>query len=526
MKVDDIKVATTLNLKSNSLFTQVNIPYLYQKRAALIMYSRRRMVLGDDVGLGKTLESIVAFSYMKTREPDLRAVVFTEKSALLQWKKEVEWLCPTLKVAVISAETHPDPKARRAALLDPRWDIKISTYFTVYTYLEELTKGLGENYAVFADECNYFKNSGTKMFKQMRQLCDGASRAYGMSATIIENRLDEAYCIFRVIAPGTIPSRSYFDKAFCVTKRKSVKTPDGKKRTVTSVVGYKNIPQFRKMIEPVFYGRLQTDPEVEQQIPEDIHKDVLILMSREQSRKYLEAETGLLQTADKEYVQLGILSSLTVCQQLANSPMLKGFDIPSAKEEALIESLQNSLDGEKVIVFSKFRTQIDRLEVLIHAVGLKCGRITGKEDQDEREAARVAFMTDGEEGSNILLITKAGQKALNLQKAGHIVMFDMPWSYGMYRQLIGRAKRTGSTHTHIGVYRYMSVLHPDEVDGASTDTIDHHILEVLYKKKNLFNAVLGDETTIETTDADLMEVYRSIMKTRSKSHVGAVPEPV
>lgn len=514
MNVEEVKVAPALKFKPNPYFDQVDIPYLYQKRASLIMYARPRMVLGDDVGLGKTIESIIAFSFMKSRQPGLKAIIFSEKSALLQWKREIEWISPNLKVALVTADTHPDPKDRRRALLSQTADIKITTYYTVYKYLVELTAGLGEEYAVFADECNYFKNSGTKMFEQMKTLCDGASRAYGMTATVIENRLDEAYCIFRVIAPGTIPSRKYFDQNFCITKR--VTKPDGK--TTSVQVGYKNIHRFRQMIDPVFYGRLQTDPEVEQDLPEDIHKDVPIMMSRSQSKKYIEAEGRIFQTADKTFVQLGMLSSLTTCQQMANAPALKGFDIPSAKEETLVEQLTNSLAGEKVIVYSKYRSQVDRIEFLLKAAGIDCGRITGLETQDQREAYRVRFQTPGENSLKVLLITKAGQKALNLQLARHIIMFDLPWSYGMYRQIIGRAKRTGSTHSHIGIYRYLAELHPDEcVYHTSAHTIDHHVLAVLKRKKDLFNALLDDNTSIMTTEADLAEVYKSIFSSGGKT---------
>lgn len=84
----------------------------------------------------------------------------------------------------------------------------------------------------------------------------------------------------------------------------------------------------------------------------------------------------------------------------------------------------------------------------------------------------------------------------------------------MYRQLVGRMKRTGSTHTHIGVYRYISEIHPDEAQGSTVETIDHHVLRTLFRKKGLFNAVLGDETTIETSDMDLNGVYREILKAR------------
>lgn len=520
MKVSEIKVAPVLDLKPNLYFSAVDIPYLYQKRGALIMYARPAMVLGDDVGLGKTLESIIAYSYMKSREQALRAVVFTEKSALLQWKKEFAWLTPGVRTKIITASSHKEAAERKLVLSRGDFDVVITTYYTIYSYLPYLIEGLGEKYAFFADECGYFKNNDTKMFNQMRALREGATRAYGMTATVIENRLEEAYNIIRIIAPGVFPSRKYFEKKFQITRREKIRV-GAKTKHVTKVVGYKNIPEFRKLIEPVFYGRFQTDPEVEQQLPEDVHKDVLLEMSEEQSRKVLEAENGLLKMADGSVKSVGLLPSLIVCQQLVNSPALKGFDIPSVKEESLMEMLSNSLADRKVVIFSKFRTQIERIEALLAAAGIEHTWITGTVTEfEERERRRVLFQES--KTCNVMLITKAGQKALNLQSGQFLIFFDLPWSYGIFRQLIGRLKRTGSKHTHIGVYRLLCTLHPSVSMGV-TDTIDHHILATLFRKKGLFNAVLGDDTTtIETTDSDLIDLYHTIVNSRKGTPLGQV----
>ena len=159
---------------------------------------------------------------MLSRDPEANVVVFTERSALLQWKKEIEWLCPGLQTMVVTADTHKDIQERKKLLRDSRIKIKITTYYTVYSYLEDLLAGLGPKPIVIADECNYFKNCGTKMFKQMQLLSQAAFRFYGLTATIIENRLEEAYHILRVVAPGTIPSRKYFDNHF-TTKKIQVK---------------------------------------------------------------------------------------------------------------------------------------------------------------------------------------------------------------------------------------------------------------------------------------------------------------
>lgn len=87
--MDESKIlkAEKLNLKPNGIFSPPpeKTPYLYQKKAGLLMLVRSRMVLGDDVGLGKTLETIMMMSYVKAANPKTKFLVFTERNSLLQW---------------------------------------------------------------------------------------------------------------------------------------------------------------------------------------------------------------------------------------------------------------------------------------------------------------------------------------------------------------------------------------------------------------------------------------------------------
>jgi len=507
-----VKTAPALVLKPNRYFNQVDIPWLYEKRGIMMMLLSDSMVLGDDVGLGKTLQAIIAFSYLKHVHPDMRAVVFTEKATLFQWQKEIAWLCPNMRVDVVTAVTHKDMKERKEALLADR-DMLITTYSTLYGCLDELMRGLGPKFEIIADECVYFKNHEAILFRQIQRLRGAAARAYGMTATIIENRLEEAYSIFRVVAPGTFPSLCYFNKTFCVF-RDIERDAGSRGRIKTRIVsGYKNLHQFRRIIEPVFFGRLQTDPEVQQHLPEDLHKDMEVQMTVEQSRKVLEAMRGLIELPDGEVKALGVLNGMTMCQQMVDMPSVKGFDLPSEKLEDLIEVLQGSLAGEHVIVWSKFREVIDAIERALTKVGIKTVRITGKEDEYQREAAKVAF-NDGL--VPVLLMTKAGQRGLNLQKAGHFFFFDLPWSWGIYRQLVGRMKRTGSLYERVGVYRMLARLHPAVLrPGEPAETIDHYTLKVVQRKKILADAVQGDTTTIEDIDPSaVMEIFQSIRDSR------------
>lgn len=501
MTDEDIKQAKELKLRPNVYLADPEVPYNYQKKGVLLMVKRPFMVLGDDVGLGKTLQAVVHFTYIKSKYPSKRCVVLAERVALKQWKDTFTWLAPSLSVRIVTAETHPDPQARMAAFRQSVADVLITTYSMIYKYRKQLQEALGEGFILYADEPNFFKNIKTKLHRGMREFAIAAERRYGLSATIIENRLEEAYGVFTIIAPESMPGRLEFEKEYLI-KRQS-------RQGFWYVVGYKNLKKFRDLIQPYFYGRLQTDPEVLQAIPDEITKDVEIDLSLEQSLKVTEAMERLIETASGDVKAVGLLPSLILQQQLVNDPGLLGFPMASAKMDALIETLGNTLAHQKVVVFSKFRTQVDRIGKRLAEEGIEYTRITGMESEEERNAAKAKFQTS--KTCNVILITRAGQRSIDLQAGQHLFFFDLPWSYGAYRQTVGRIKRTGSEHSKIGVYRMLGVLHEQAAQRMGTaKTIDHHALKVVMRKKELFNLMTGDATTIETSPSDLLEILKEI----------------
>lgn len=62
----------------------------YQKSGIMNLLVSPRMVLGDDTGLGKTLEILSAIGYVWLKEPEYVPIVLTKKSALHQWAAEVD----------------------------------------------------------------------------------------------------------------------------------------------------------------------------------------------------------------------------------------------------------------------------------------------------------------------------------------------------------------------------------------------------------------------------------------------------
>jgi len=504
VEISEILSAPVVKLKPNIYLKDPSYLFGYQSRAVLMLLKQPRMVLGDAVGLGKTITSLACYSYLKSKDPTLKAIVFTEKSVLFQWKKCIDELLSPMRAEIITASSHPNISLRDQLYRKGGYDVLITTYGSVYRYvggseLSPLEVGLGDNFIVIADEASAFKGVSNKLNKRLGVLAGRAKRVYGLTATVIENSLDEVYGIMKVVNPSVFPSRANFEREFCIYKKFKVRGIHLKK-----LVSYKNVKEFVRRMGTVYYGRLQSDPEVQQDLPEEVTKDVVLEMSVEQSRKVQEAIDGIVITGEGSVVRIQKIAALTLCQQLVNSPELKGFNnVPSVKEEALLEMLTNSLLGQKIAIFTKYRSQIDRLEALLIKEKIRSVRITGAEDISKRNYAQVLF-NDPKSGIDILFLNRAGAKGLNLQGGQHLIFFDLPWSGGLYTQIVGRLKRTGSSYNFVCVYRFIAKMHTS-LGGDST--IDGYVLDTLTRKMSLISQVQGQTSDFVSVDSSLDEIF-------------------
>ena len=62
----------------------------YQKIGVMNLLMVPWTLLGDDTGLGKTLEVLSAIGYVWLKEPEYVPVIITTKSALFQWEAETQ----------------------------------------------------------------------------------------------------------------------------------------------------------------------------------------------------------------------------------------------------------------------------------------------------------------------------------------------------------------------------------------------------------------------------------------------------
>jgi len=501
----------------------------YQVQVVHHLVRMHRFMVGDAVGLKKTCDVIAAVCWLKDRIPDLKALVVTTKSTTWQWQDEVRRfsrLRPFVMVDSYKGET--SYAARHQQLRDflegSKKDILIGKYSSmigarrrtggqfdedgrpapdkleaVSSEIREFARILkqhGSRVVLVFDEAHRFKTPGSQTKALVTNLQRPCKWVWALTGTAFKNSADEFYSSMSALGVRPFGSMWDFGEEFCVYHKQYI--GHGVHKRVLD--GYKNMEGFKKGMRPFYLGRSQA--QVKEPLPRLQTTYHPVDLDERQRRLLLEdipngtfvLPPTLISVAgeifEKERDPSNAMTMLSVQQLVANHWGLldradeRSFYSPvlSPKEEALLDLLDGDLKGEKVIVFSKFLRHIDRLDRLTRLgkfTSRRFLRITGNEDERQRNAAKRLFQESPDH--DLIVINAAGIEGLNLQQAAHMVCLDLPWSWGDLIQLVGRMVRSASPHSSC-------TLHVIIAKG----TVDEYTIDVLLGKKGVFEVILGE----------------------------------
>ena len=381
-----------------------------------------------------TLQSISALSYLWDANPDLKTIILTTKSAIDQWRDEFTKFTTGIKTFTVSGTKAEREAIYRAFQAATGPTVLIMGYRSAVNDFSVMQNWGG--YVLITDEATAYKTPTTQVHKVILWMSKKAARVWALTATLIKNNLMEGYGIYNVLVPNLFnPNKNKFMIDFCVIKMQAI----GRGRQVPIIVGYRkdDIARFREQIDPYFLGRPKH--EVSNELPSLTMRDVKVAMTPKQLSKYGEAVDGLLNVIKEgaeEERETTKLTALIYCQQIVNDLGLLGYEgEDSPKLDALAELLDEDLEGEKVIVFTRFRKMVDIAAPYLKGKGIECVRITGDEDAAQRRDAAKRFQ-DPKDKARVCFITTAGAEAVNLQAAKAIIFYDSPWSAGDYLQCL------------------------------------------------------------------------------------------
>lgn len=438
-------------------------PFAHQLQAAqsALRRMRGRVILADEVGLGKTIEAGLVLSELRLRGLADRALIVVPAGLVEQWREELDrkfglpttvpaggsWpSLPDRPVVVASlAAARRDPL--RAALTDKPWDL------------------------VVVDEAHRVKSPRSASGRLARAL--RARYLLLLTATPVENRLDELFELISLVAPGLLGTPAQF--------RARHGGGEGLPRDIAGL-------QARTREVMVRHRR----SEVAVSLPQRLAETVRVTPTEQEQSLYDDIVTRVRtegrQASSSRRLALRAVAQLAGSSPAAVAPTLarldwddlaqRAFDITSTeKSRVLLSLLRRHLDrGEKVVVFTAYRQTLALLEEALGAAGVPAAVYHGALSRTEKEGAVTAFRDE----VPVLLTTEAAGEGRNLQFCHVMVNMDLPWNPMRIEQRLGRLHRIGQ-----------------ESDVVLTNlvgrgTIEEHILTVLESKINLFELVVGE----------------------------------
>ena len=410
-------------------------------------------ILSDEMGLGKSLQTIALVSQIKD---DLPILVVCPKSLIYNWADEAKRWDPSLPCLSIDG-----PKKNREAIYAKMSQNGKAMYFvsydTVRNDIEELSEI--EFSLLILDEAQYIANALAKKSQAVKRL--KANNRLVLTGTPIQNSLLDLWSIFDFLLPGYFPPFSEFKETYGTLEFKD----EGSRKKLLS------------KIQPFMLGRKKKD--VLKDLPDKENLVISLPLSDEQ-RKVYEAELLNARLAmEAGDGAMTLLAALTRLRQICVTPALylEG-DFESDKLDYLCDNcLDLKQNGRKAVVFSSFVSALHILEKRFKDLGLISATIEGSTPASIR--LNLAKRFNESDDIDVLLVSlKAGGTGLNLIGADTVFHLDPWWNLAAEKQAEDRTHRIGQKNK-VTVYKLVckdsveeKVLYLQQKKGLLTEVVD------------------------------------------------------
>ncbi|OIO83802.1 MAG: hypothetical protein AUK02_07500 [Anaerolineae bacterium CG2_30_58_95] len=489
-------------------------PFDYQVRAAQIMLRRfrGRGMFCDEVGLGKTIEAGLVLKEYLVRNVVQRVLIVTPAALVEQWREEL-----AIKFGLPRFTTSADAEFRAAgAKAWERFPLLIASLATARRAEHRARIAQIPYDLVIVDEAHHLKNRNSASWKFVNDL----QRKYILllTATPVENDLDELYNLITLLKPGQLKTPREFRKQFVAHGDPRLPKNRGQLRDLLgdvmvrhtrSQVNIKLPPRQASTIrlglsqeETDFYqavsgyvrAQMRTSPfhlpiaappdsEITKTLPgsdegtegdkslRQVDRFALLTLQREIGSSPQSAEPTLRALAERAHRAEQRRELLELADQ---STRIQAWAKAEALEKLLLTSLRDP--AEKIIIFTHFRRTLERLAERLRGLGLSVVTYHGEMGTPSKNQA----IADFEQRAQVLLSTEAAGEGRNLQFCRTMVNFDIPWNPMRIEQRVGRIHRIGQTRD-VRIYNL-----------SARGTVEDYLLEILDQKLNMFELVIGE----------------------------------
>lgn len=458
-------------------------PYEYQKEGIAYALLKKRCIMGDEPGLGKTAQAIGTL----TASGAFPALVICPASLKVNWQREFRKFGGIESVILDDKNRGVWQNILRMKRLDgkPMAQVVITNYeslrkFFVRAQLRQerftlksvvFDERIKLFRSVIIDESHKCKSSHTQQSKYVQGIADGKEYVLELTGTPVVNNNEDLVQQLRIMNRlEDFGGYQRFIGRYCQGDNKS-----------------SHVKELNYRLRSLCFFRRQKK-DVLTQLPDKTRNYLITDISNK--REYDAAEKDVIkylrdyQNADDEKVQRAIRGDIMVRMNILKQVSARG------KIESACEVIHNTIDGgQKLIVFCFLKEVVAALKREFP----KAVSVTGDDNDRQKQASVDRFQND-EACKLIILNYRSGGTGLTLTAASNVLFVEFPWTYADCCQAEDRAHRNGQKNAVTCTYL------------LGNETIDEYMYNLIQEKKNVANGVTGTEDDVQekVSQADMV----------------------
>lgn len=425
---------------------------------------RGRVLLCDEVGLGKTIEAGMLIKEYLMRGMVKNVLILTPAPLVSQWREEMQAKFGIEFLTTDDTEFIHNP----INFWKQRFIIASINTAKSSKNMPLVTEQFYDLLVI--DEAHHLRNRTTLAWKFVNQM--KKKFIFLLTATPVQNNLIELFNLITLLKPGQFKTEKQFKEEYLQKGNLKVTADKERLKELLTDVMIRNTRSAIDLKLPKrFAATLRLDPtETEREIYAGIN-DYL-------KKQNLKKPTINLLLREAGSSPFALRSSLINMSNNGDfKPILDAIDRLEdfCKGKALLEILKKNPD-EKKIVFTQYFKSMDYITDLLWRYKIPHVTFRGNMTLREKDASITQFKNE----IPVLVSTESGGEGRNLQFCNTIINFDLPWNPMKIEQRIGRLHRIGQTRD-VFIFN-LSVK----------ETIEDYIIDILDNKINMFEMVIGE----------------------------------
>lgn len=440
-------------------------PMEHQKIAIEKLLANDKFILADDMGLGKTTSAVIAALESGAK----KILIVCPASLKINWQREIA-----------------NYSERKSLIVEGRkwgstFDFYIINYDIIKNYhttdksedSDDYRLLVNENFDLaIVDEAHYISNATANRTRLLNDVLDTIQKVWLLTGTPMTSRPINYFNLLKIVeSPLTLNWQSYV-RRYCKGYQFNVGA-----RKVWNTSGASNLDELRERTKNLVLRRMKTDI---LDLPEKIVTPVFVELTSKMYDEELEEFTRITNDKKDEETISVTLNRLMRIRQL----------IAYEKIPYTCEIIDRCLEqGKKVIVLTNFTMSLDMLHEKYKKNSVT---LDGRMNKDKRQDNVDRFQNDDKIKVFIGNIKAAGV-GITLTAAEVVIMNDLSFVPADHSQGEDRAYRYGQKNSVLVYYPVFE------------NTVEKIIYNILQKKKNVIDQVMGDGEYSESFSKDLLK---------------------